>query len=201
MREREHQKGIRKAWFGTCKELSSTDQLSIVPTEKVGLFKHTLASGCPFLVTFRVSHPFNNISFSARKPLNPAYPAVISTIGDHIRTRRLDLELMQKEVAERIGVDTDTITNWELNRTVPEIRCYPSIIEFLGYVPFSPGESFLERLKTYRMLKGLSQRQLARELGVDPTTVRKWEAGTSKPMRRMCEQVEEIIESICRTAV
>ena len=122
MREREHQKGIRKAWFGTCKELSSTDQLSIVPTEKVGFFKHTLASCCPPPGTFRVLYPFNNISFSAKKPLDPAYPAVISTIGDHIRTRRLDLGLFQKEAADRIGVDTNTITNWELNRSEPRIQ-------------------------------------------------------------------------------
>ena len=115
------------------------------------------------------------------------------TIGDHIRTRRLDLGLFQKEVAKRVGVTTDTITNWELNRTEPEIQYLPKIIDFLGYVPFSTGDSFPERLKAYRMLNGLSQRQLAQELGVDPTTVRDWENGKSKPMRKKRERVEEII--------
>jgi len=43
------------------------------------------------------------------------------------------------------------------------------------------GETFPEKLKAYRMVKGLTQRQLAQELGVDPTTVRKWESGASKP--------------------
>ena len=100
---------------------------------------------------------------------------------------------MQKEIAEQIGVTTDTITNWELNRTRPVIRCYPAIIEFLGYVPFSPGASFAERIKAHRMLRGLTQRQLAQELGVDPTTVHKWDAGTSQPMRKMHERIEEVI--------
>ena len=167
-----------------------------LPTRSLGFFKHTLASGCLPLVTSRVSYPFNNISFSARKPLDPAYPVVISTIGDHIRTRRLDLGLYQKDVAERIRVGTETITNWELNRSEPKIRYLPKVIEFLGYVPFSPGESFPERLKAYRMVKGLTQRELALELGVDPTTVRKWEAGTSKPMRKMREWVLGVIDGV-----
>ncbi len=107
---------------------------------------------------------------------------------------------MQKEVAERIGVTTDTITNWELNRTEPEIRCYPAIIEFLEYVPFSPGESFSKRLKAYRMVKGLTQRQLARELGVDPTTVRKWEAGVSQPRQETREQLDREIERSIKRA-
>ena len=116
------------------------------------------------------------------------------TVGDHIRTRRLDSGLFQKGVAERIGVATDTITNWELNRCEPEIRCYPAILEFLEYVPFSPGESFPERLKAYRMLNGLSQRKLARLIGVDETTVCYWEAGKSQPRQETRERVERIIE-------
>ena len=119
------------------------------------------------------------------------------TIGDHIRTRRLGLGLFQKEVAECIGVTITTITNWELNRTEPEVHYLPKIIDFLGYVPFSMGDSFPERLKAYRMIKGLSQRQLARELCVDPTTVRKWETGMSTPMSKMRERVEGVIRSAC----
>ena len=84
-------------------------------------------------VTRRVSHPFNNISFSAREPLDPAYPAVISTIGDHLRTRRLNWGLVQKDVAEHLGVTTDTITNWELNRSEPKIGYLP-----LLKLPFIP---------------------------------------------------------------
>ena len=132
----------------------------------------------------------------AEKPLLKAYPKTFNTLGDHIRKHRLDLGLFQKEVAERIGVTTQTITNWELARTEPGIRCLVAIIDFLGYVPFSTGETFPEKLKAYRMLKGLTQRELARELGVDPTTVMKWEAGTSKPMRRMRDRVEEIMERV-----
>lgn len=119
---------------------------------------------------------------------------VISTIGDHIRTRRLDLGLFQKDVAERIGVTTDTITNWELNRTEPELRCYPGIIEFLGYVPLSSGESFPERLKAYRMLIESSQRKFAKLIGVGETTVRYWETGKGQSRQELRKRVEQLID-------
>ena len=41
------------------------------------------------------------------------YPANPKTIGKHIRKRRMDLGLMQKEVAKIIGVTESTIWNWE----------------------------------------------------------------------------------------
>ena len=129
----------------------------------------------------------------AAKPLPKSYPTAILTLGDHIRKRRLDLGLLQREVAERIGVTTQTITNWELGRTEPGIRALVAIVDFLGYVPFSMGEAFPEKLKAYRMMKGLTQRQLATDLDVDPTTVGAWETGTSKPMPKTRERVEQAI--------
>lgn len=125
--------------------------------------------------------PFTNITVSGRKLLDPAYPDALETLGDRLRTRRLDLGLFQKEVAKHIGVTTDTITNWELNRTEPEVRYLPTIIDFLGYVPFPVGETFPERLKAYRLMQGLSQEKFARELGIDETTLWKWENGKSSP--------------------
>ena len=80
-------------------------------------------------------------------------------------------------IASYILAKRGTIMNWERNRSEPKIQYLPKIIDFLGYAPFSPGESFPERFKAYRMLKGLTQRQLAREPGVDTTTAMKWERG------------------------
>lgn len=144
------------------------------------------------------SFPFTNISFSAPKPPHPAYPETISTIGDHIRTRGLDSGLLQKEVAECIGVDTNTLINWELNYAAPKIQYLPKIIAFLGYSPVPAGESFPEKLKTYRQVKGLSQLRLAHVLGVNPTTVVKWEAGTSQPKPEMRERVLGVIDDVSR---
>ena len=93
-----------------------------------------------------------HLTLEAEKPLHKSYPTALLTLGDHIRKHRLDLGLLQREVAERIGVTADTITNWELARTEPGIRCLVAIIDFLGYVPFSRGETFPEKLNAYRMM-------------------------------------------------
>ena len=71
-------------------------------------------------------------------------------LGDHIRSRRLNLNLLQRQVGERIRVDTTTITNWERNATTPAIRYIPAIIEFLGYDPQAAADSFPDRLATAR---------------------------------------------------
>ncbi|MGV7222237.1 MAG: helix-turn-helix transcriptional regulator [Nitrospinales bacterium] len=64
------------------------------------------------------------------------YPNELNTLGDHIRKRRLDLELLQKDVAGIIGVTSDTIYNWENNRFQPHIRLISEIMTFLEYCPW-----------------------------------------------------------------
>ena len=127
------------------------------------------------------------------KPLSNAYPSDPRTVGDHLRKRRLDLGLFQKDVAERVGVDVCSVTNWELNRTEPEIRYMPAILDFLGFVPFDTGGTFGERVRTYRMCNGVSQEKLAEELRIDAGTLRKWEAEESQPSRKLQARVEEMI--------
>jgi transcriptional regulator with XRE-family HTH domain len=134
------------------------------------------------------------LKLKTKIPLSKQYPKDINTLGDHIRKKRLDLGLLQREVAEKIGVDESTIYNWERQRTQPEIRFIASIIEFLGYDPLPQPEAFPERLKTYRVKMGLSQRKLAAKLGIDPGTVGGWESGRHKPVKRRCGLISELFE-------
>jgi transcriptional regulator with XRE-family HTH domain len=39
------------------------------------------------------------------------YPDALVTLGDHIRKRRLDLGLRQRDVAAQFGVNVNTVTN------------------------------------------------------------------------------------------
>jgi len=64
------------------------------------------------------------------------YPKHLKALGNHIRAKRLDLGLLQKDVAGIIGVTTDTITNWEKGRNQPMHWHYLKINKFLGYSPF-----------------------------------------------------------------
>jgi transcriptional regulator with XRE-family HTH domain len=138
--------------------------------------------------------PFCSLTLNSPKPPSKYYPKEINTLGDHIRKRRLDLGLLQREVAAKIGVDEISICNWERQRTLPEIRFIAPIIEFLGYDPFPEPDSFPEKLKTYRMRMGLSQKKLAEKLGIDPSTIMNWERGKHKPVNTYQKLLDQIFE-------
>ena len=82
--------------------------------------------------------PFCHFQLTAEKPSCLPYPAELNTLGDHIRKRRLDLGLTQREVARKLGVTESTIWNWEANRSSRQLRFMPKIIAFLGYDPHDP---------------------------------------------------------------
>ena len=107
----------------------------------------------------------------------------------------MDLQLLQKQVAEQIGVHEMTITGWESNATVPEVRYMPAIIQFLGYNPIPPGSSLPERLATSRKALGLSQRKMAVKLGVDPATLMGWEAGRHQPTEKSIALIGKVLQS------
>lgn len=119
-------------------------------------------------------------------------------MGEHLKKRRLDLGLRQKDVAQEVGATVQTVTNWEKGRTEPEPRHYPGIVRFLGYDPRAAPTSCLgERLRSARLRQGLTQRQLADLLDVDPVTVWAWETGrVRKPYPRLVQLFEEYVESV-----
>lgn len=81
-----------------------------------------------------------------------------------------------------LGVDTMTVNNWERNRCQPRLYLMPKIVQFLGYTPFPPEAEHTigEAIKAYRLMHGLSQRKLAKVLGIDPTTLARGESDNSK---------------------
>jgi len=137
--------------------------------------------------------PFCHAHLKAGRPLPRAYPQVLVTIGDHLRKRRLDLGLLQRELAERLGVDEMTVTNWELNRTRPAVRFIPSLIRLIGYLPYPVGTTLADQLVACRTAQGLSQKATARLLGIDPGTLGRWESGERRPQRPFLTRVEAFL--------
>ena len=90
----------------------------------------------------------------------------------------MELEISQSQLAERIGVKVDTIRNWERNRSTPTLRHQPEVLEFLGYDP-TPNEpkNFGQKLLKYRRDRGMTQKELASQIGIDPTTLSRLERG------------------------
>jgi transcriptional regulator with XRE-family HTH domain len=111
-----------------------------------------------------------------RKP-RPGYPDNPSTLAEHLKKRRLDRGLRQKDVARELGVNFRTYENWEQGKYEPEVRFLPAVIRFLGYDPSPAPVSLPDRIRAARRRQGISQRELARCLGLDPATVWAWEAG------------------------
>jgi len=97
-------------------------------------------------LTLTPALPFCDLVLRTPKPLGREYPAELRTIGDHVRKRRLDLGLLQRDVALRIGVDPTSIFNWEAGRHHPSLRHLPAALDFLDYDPrLSPEATDLVR--------------------------------------------------------
>ncbi|NQU51195.1 MAG: helix-turn-helix transcriptional regulator, partial [Bacteroidetes bacterium] len=115
------------------------------------------------------------------KPNRKPYPKELITYGDHLRKKRLDLNLSQSQVAKIINVTTDSITNWELNRSEPQLKYIPKIISFLEYTP----KTKENEIKQYRINKGITQKELASILEIDPTTLSRIEMGTCRISKKV----------------
>jgi len=128
--------------------------------------------------------PFIHLTLKTPKPLNPAHPEELNTLGDHIRKRRLDLGMHQKDVAALVNATTSTVTNWEKNRTCPTLEFLPRILSFLGYDPSSDHAATLgEKIKRYRRINGLSIKKLAQQLGIYQGTLARCEKGQAMQIR------------------
>jgi transcriptional regulator with XRE-family HTH domain len=116
------------------------------------------------------------------------------TLGDHMRRRRLELGLYQKDVAIQIGVTSSTIWNWENGWSSIALGYMPKIINFLGYNPLPHPEGLMERLAWYRQVKGLTLEQLGAEMGRNPEQLSDWLSGRRKPCRRNRGEVERFLD-------
>ena len=128
--------------------------------------------------------PACHLSLKGPRPYSPAYPKELNNLGDWIRKTRLDLGLYQIQVAERIGVTENCITNWELHRNEPEARHVPRIIEFIGYCPYDPTGHLIDRVEAIRRALGLTQEQLAKILGIDESSLASWARREHKPVKQ-----------------
>lgn len=100
---------------------------------------------------------------------------------------------LQREVAQRIGGCVASVWLWENNQTQPELKWMPALIQFLGYNPLREPETSGERLVAFRTVRGWSQKRLAAELRVDPTTLSRWELGKKAPCGAHLDRVNELL--------
>ena len=139
--------------------------------------------------------PFCKVRLKGQRPKSAAYPRQINTLGDHVRKRRLELGLFQRQVAELIGADKMTIANWEGQRSHPALIFMPALIRFLGYNPLPESDTLAGRLKRYRISQGHTRKSIARRLGIDQCTVARWERGDRTPDGLYAKLVQKLLAS------
>jgi len=106
----------------------------------------------------------------------------------------MDLGLLQREVAEIIGVTESSIWNWE-HGTEPELQYNPSIIKFLGYIPFDCPDDTVGRLAWYKRAMGMNLDNLGEAMGRDPEQLSDWLNGRHYPFRKNRDRIELFLEN------
>jgi DNA-binding XRE family transcriptional regulator len=131
-----------------------------------------------------------------RIPLTTIELTETSSIGLHIKKKRLDHKLLQKDVALMVGVTEESIMHWETGRYPPQLQFYPGIIKFLGYNPFAvETETLAQKIKNYRFLNGVSHRKMGKLVGVDGATISTWETGKHEPQGANLIRLNELLSN------
>jgi len=90
-----------------------------------------------------------------------------------------------------------TVCNWEINRTSPQLRLIPRVIAFLGYVPYDTQSGPLaKRIMACRHAMGLTQKEFARRLGVDPSTLARWETARGQPSKKLRQRLMAFLNNL-----
>ncbi len=141
-------------------------------------------------------------------------PKEPTTLGGHLRKRRLQLKLFQAEAARKLEVSTVTLSRWESDRLHPTWPYWPRIVAYLGYDPFANpalgrpkgnetlGVAFLthhptatlgQRILGFRFQQRKTRKQLAQELGISVKTLWGWETNRHQPNRSLSLQITQFL--------
>ena len=146
----------------------------------------------PHLQTRVAFLPFGPKLLKSLKPVT--FDRSLPTLGDHLKKRRHELGLFQREVADRLDVDTWTYLLWEQNNTRPGIHSWPKVISFLQYDPNPAPVTLGDQILSYRRKSGIPRSVLAKRLGVDENTVWRWEASYRSPPPNIMIQLRNLGE-------
>ena len=134
---------------------------------------------------------------SVRVRLHAAKPEHLplcgGSLGAQLRRRRRELGLRRVDAAPLLGVAQETLGNWERERTEPEDRLYPAIIQYLGREPWNNSASLPEALVAERRRRGLSIAAASIAIGIDEGTLGRWESGEWKPQPRSRPKIEQFL--------
>lgn len=98
------------------------------------------------------------------------------------------------KAASELQVCVTALITWEQEKKKPREVYTGRIIRFLGYNPYSlKTETFGQRIKAYRLLRGLNLGQFRRLFGVSECTIISWEADETKPRPENFEKLTALL--------
>lgn len=70
------------------------------------------------------------------------------------------------------------------------------VVKFLGCDPIQSGDTLAQRLVNHRKAIGTTQEDFARQIGVDPSTLARWECGVRLPTGEFASRVAAALDRI-----
>jgi transcriptional regulator with XRE-family HTH domain len=128
---------------------------------------------------------------------------------------RVAAGLSSAEFARRLHVSASLVSRWEAGERIPSRRYWPQIAHVLGVTlehleqayrdrPAPSDVSFVPSLRTVRLRRGRTQVDIAHALGVDVTSVQRWEQFGRAPHRqaqRLAEVLRVELDTLSRPSV
>lgn len=137
-------------------------------------------------------------------------PKEPTTIGGHLRKRRLRLGLFQSAAARQLRVSTVTLSKWERDVLYPAWKNQFKVTEYLGFNPFTDPalgrplgnervpvvliSSFGYQLRQKRLAMRLPRKALAAQLGISWKTIWGWENNRRNPSPKLKARLEQLLK-------
>jgi transcriptional regulator with XRE-family HTH domain len=121
----------------------------------------------------------------------------LNTLGDWLRKTRLDLNLTQEQLAKDILKTTfQNVSGWEENKHSVSLRFRPKVIDFIGFCPCDVSLPIGLKLRERRENFGLTVKQLALLLDINPCTITAWEQGKHHPSNESIKIINDFLRSV-----
>jgi transcriptional regulator with XRE-family HTH domain len=105
------------------------------------------------------------------------------------------LNLTQKQVAKEIlKTSIQNVSSWEENRHSKSLRFRPRVISFIGYCPCDVSLPIGLKLRERRENFGLTVKELARLLNINPCTITAWKQGEHQPTQKSVRIIEGFLK-------
>jgi ribosome-binding protein aMBF1 (putative translation factor) len=64
--------------------------------------------------------------------IRKSFPVTLTTLGDHIKAKRVEKDLTQRELAQMMDIGRALLQRWERDRKLPDQEDWQKLVEILG---------------------------------------------------------------------